>query len=60
VKEPEAAALFTTHHMSGKGLTPGDAVIICDAGGGTVDLITYEVISLKPFELKEIVAANGE
>ena len=60
VKEPEAAALFTIHHMGDKGLTTGDAIIVCDAGGGTVDLITYEVVNLKPFKLKEVVTADGK
>jgi hypothetical protein len=38
----------------------GDAFVLCDAGGGTVDLITYEIVSLHPFELKELVAATGK
>ena len=59
VKEPEAAALFTLHHMGDKGLQVGDAFVVCDAGGGTVDLISYEIKSLKPFALKELVAAKG-
>ena len=59
IKEPEAAALFTLHHMGDKGLAVGDAFVVCDAGGGTVDLISYEIISLKPFELKELAAAKG-
>jgi uncharacterized protein YxjI len=59
IKEPEAAALFTLHHMGDKGLKIGDAFVICDAGGGTVDLISYEIVSLKPFEIKELVAATG-
>lgn len=45
--------------MGDKGLKVGDAFVICDAGGGTVDLISYEIVSLKPFELKELVAATG-
>ena len=59
IKEPEAAALFTLHHMGDKGLAVGDAFVICDAGGGTVDLISYEIVSLKPFKLKELVRASG-
>ena len=59
VKEPEAAALFTLHQMGDQGLEVGDAFVICDAGGGTVDLISYEITSLKPFALKELVAATG-
>ncbi|RAL60458.1 hypothetical protein DID88_000233 [Monilinia fructigena] len=37
-----------------------DAFIICDAGGGTVDLISYEIMRLAPnFELKELVLGNS-
>jgi hypothetical protein len=28
-------------------------IIVCDAGGGTVDLISYEVDSIKPFLISE-------
>ena len=59
IKEPEAAALYTLHYMGDKGLDVGDAFVICDAGGGTVDLISYEIMSLQPFELKELVKASG-
>ena len=45
--------------MGDKGLAIGDAFVVCDAGGGTVDLISYEIVGLKPFELKELVKANG-
>ncbi len=34
--------------------------MICDAGGGTVDLISYEITSLHPLELKELVPGKGE
>lgn len=38
----------------------GDALVICDAGGGTVDLISYEITQLKPcLELKELVPSKG-
>ena len=46
--------------MSDKSLKIGDAFVICDAGGGTVDLISYEIAGLKPLELKELVAAKGK
>ena len=45
--------------MADKGLEVGDAFVICDAGGGTVDLISYEIVSLKPFKLKELVKPRG-
>ena len=37
----------------------GDALVLCDAGGGTVDLISYEIKSLNPFELAELTDATG-
>lgn len=48
------------HGMKDKGISVDDAIVVCDAGGGTVDLITYEVVSLNPFKLKELVSANGK
>ena len=59
VKEPEAAALYTMHTL-GFSLKAGDTFIVCDAGGGTVDLISYEVIAVEPsLELKELVPGKG-
>lgn len=46
--------------MGDKGLEVGDALVICDAGGGTVDLTAYEVMNLKPFQLKELAPARGK
>ncbi|MCJ1283392.1 hypothetical protein MMC26_002720 [Xylographa opegraphella] len=38
----------------------GDAFVLCDAGGGTVDLISYEITALLPrLELKELVPGKG-
>lgn len=34
--------------------------MLCDAGGGTVDLISYEVDSVDPLELKELVPGKGK
>ncbi|KIW93344.1 uncharacterized protein Z519_05949 [Cladophialophora bantiana CBS 173.52] len=59
ITEPEAAALFTLKDLKSKGLKVNDAVVICDAGGGTVDLISYEILSLAPFELRAITKASG-
>ncbi|KAH7304629.1 putative heat shock 70 kDa protein 12A [Rhexocercosporidium sp. MPI-PUGE-AT-0058] len=59
IKEPEAAALYTLHYLKGKALSLGDAFVVCDAGGGTVDLISYEVIGIGPLELKELVPSTA-
>ncbi|KAI9748615.1 MAG: hypothetical protein M1835_001753 [Candelina submexicana] len=59
IKEPEAAALFTLNFLKNKGLEIGDAIVLCDAGGGTVDLISYEIVRMAPLELKELVPCTG-
>ncbi|KAI9053981.1 hypothetical protein LZ554_002925 [Drepanopeziza brunnea f. sp. 'monogermtubi'] len=60
IKEPEAAAMYTLHMLQDKALKVGDAFVICDAGGGTVDLISYEITQLSPrLELKELVPGKG-
>ncbi|TVY90525.1 Heat shock 70 kDa protein 12B, partial [Lachnellula willkommii] len=65
IKEPEAAAIFTPKTFPLSALSDprkqvGDAFVICDAGGGTVDLISYEITQLKPsLELKELVPGKG-
>ncbi|KAH8595949.1 hypothetical protein B0O99DRAFT_511415 [Bisporella sp. PMI_857] len=59
IKEPEAAALYTLY-VNERALSVGDAFVVCDAGGGTVDLITYEVRSMQPaLELAEVVPGSG-
>jgi len=59
IKEPEAAALHTLHDL-GFTLNTGDAFVVCDAGGGTVDLISYEVEAISPgLKVKELVPGTG-
>jgi len=59
IKEPEAAALYTLHSPDFT-LSIGDVFVVCDAGGGTVDLISYEVLQLEPrLKLKELVPGTG-
>ncbi|KAL8758202.1 MAG: hypothetical protein Q9199_001665 [Rusavskia elegans] len=59
IKEPEAAALYTLRMLQDKALAIGDAFVLCDAGGGTVDLISYEITTLAPtLELKELVTGK--
>lgn len=40
-------------------LQESDAIIICDAGGGTVDLVAYEVDSVNPLKLRALTAPSG-
>ncbi|ORY15235.1 hypothetical protein BCR34DRAFT_558917 [Clohesyomyces aquaticus] len=59
IKEPEAAAMHTLHDLDFS-LRVGDAFVICDAGGGTVDLISYEVEAIAPkLKLKELVPGTA-
>ncbi|QYS98213.1 hypothetical protein H0G86_005403 [Trichoderma simmonsii] len=38
----------------------GDHFVVCDAGGGTVDIITYTVTSKDPMKVKESVRGDGK
>lgn len=59
ITEPEAAGLYALKQMEGVNLVQGDTYIVCDAGGGTVDLISYEVKSLSPLRFEECAAGTG-
>ncbi|KAI7759511.1 hypothetical protein LZL87_011307 [Fusarium oxysporum] len=60
ISEPEAAALATIKDLSKRStIKAGDAMVICDAGGGTVDLISYQIESISPFVVKECVKGDG-
>ncbi|GAB0134427.1 hypothetical protein EsDP_00002801 [Epichloe bromicola] len=59
IKEPEAAALYAAKSFS-FALQANDAFVVCDAGGGTVDLISYEVEAVRPIlQVKELVPGTG-
>ena len=58
VSEPEAAAIYALADMDPLDLRIGDIYVLCDAGGGTVDLITYEITALKP-NIKVTEAVHG-
>lgn len=58
ISEPEAAAIYALHAMDPHSIQVGDTFVLCDAGGGTVDLISYTVAELKPI-LKVAEAATG-
>ena len=58
ISEPEAAAIYALHAMDPHSMQVGDTFVLCDAGGGTVDLISYTVTELKPI-LKVAEAAMG-
>ena len=58
VSEPEAAAMYALETMDRHNLKVKDTFVLCDAGGGTVDLISYKVLALRP-KLKIVEASPG-
>jgi len=62
--EPEAAAIYTIKTMRGtaqdQDLKLGDSFIICDMGGGTVDLVAYRVAELDPTVVEEATVGTGD
>lgn len=59
ITEPEAAAMFCSK-TGLLNLKIHDAVLIVDCGGGTVDLIAYEVEEETPFTVAECTAGSGD
>ncbi|KAG9254232.1 uncharacterized protein F5Z01DRAFT_122594 [Emericellopsis atlantica] len=59
ISEPEAAAMFCSK-TGLLNLKVHDAVLIVDCGGGTVDLIAYEVEDESPFTVAECTAGSGD
>lgn len=62
VTEPEAAALAVLKgkHEDVETMNIGDCFVVCDAGGGTVDLISYKVCGLDPLQIEECAVGDGE
>ncbi|KAF9648388.1 hypothetical protein BDM02DRAFT_3187151 [Thelephora ganbajun] len=55
VTEGEASFNFcATRTQAGKDLKPGEQVLIIDAGGGTIDISTYEVLNDEPLQIEEL------
>ncbi|KAF9085046.1 Heat shock 70 kDa protein 12A, partial [Mortierella sp. GBA35] len=60
VSEPEAAALYCERACKQYDLEDGDRFLICDAGGGTVDLIVYDIDSSSQVRrLSEVTKGHG-
>ncbi|RAL16833.1 Hsp70 family protein [Aspergillus homomorphus CBS 101889] len=59
VSEPEAAALYSLRAIQPNTIAKNDVFIVCDAGGGTVDLISYQIRNLEPLVLTEAVKGEG-
>lgn len=61
VSEPEAAAIATFEDLKVRpNFREGDTFVVCDAGGGTVDLISYKVLQTDPLQLGECVEGSGQ
>ncbi|KAH7330476.1 hypothetical protein BKA65DRAFT_434268 [Rhexocercosporidium sp. MPI-PUGE-AT-0058] len=60
MSEPEAAALAVVRDFDGENVfRAGDCFVVCDAGGGTVDLISYRIRDTRPLVLEEVGYATG-
>lgn len=64
IPEPEAAGVATlkslTRGNSATQVKAGDGILICDCGGGTVDITTYKVTSAVPkLVFEELVEGSG-
>ncbi|KAJ5771670.1 hypothetical protein N7520_002199 [Penicillium odoratum] len=60
LSEPEAAAVYTIRAIQPNSMAKGDCFIVCDAGGGTVDLITYRITQTEPLRMEEVTEGTGE
>jgi len=60
ISEPEAAAVHCAQLTEVHKLKPNQNFMICDAGGGTVDLAVYKIIGmLSNLEIAEMCARSG-
>jgi molecular chaperone DnaK (HSP70) len=59
ISEPEAAAVYTLKTIQPGGLRVGQNYVVCDAGGGTVDLIAYKVTQVNPLRIEESAVGTG-
>ncbi|KAH8896375.1 hypothetical protein GQ53DRAFT_792192 [Thozetella sp. PMI_491] len=60
ITEPEAAAVWTFHQLPDVMVKKDDIFITVDAGGGTVDLTTYQVAATSPvLSVDEVTEGGG-
>ncbi|KAF8969750.1 hypothetical protein BGZ46_010637 [Entomortierella lignicola] len=60
ISEPEAAALYCEKKCDQFSIGHGERFMICDAGGGTVDLIVFEVaVGPQGRTLREVTRGSG-
>ncbi len=59
--EPECAAIYALKDLDDiESLRINDCILICDAGGGTVDIITYKILQINPLSIVECTAGTGD
>jgi len=46
--EPEAGAAYALRKLEPHNVKIGHSIVVCDAGGGTADLVTYRIKALSP------------
>lgn len=64
IREPEAAAVATLSALTKGGsdhqIKVGDSIMVCDCGGGTVDITTYVINGITPkLSFKELLVGTG-
>ncbi|KAK5744403.1 hypothetical protein LTR17_002113 [Elasticomyces elasticus] len=59
ISDPEAAAVYTLQAIQPNHLKIGHNFVVIDAGGGTVDLISYSIRQLTPLRLDELAKGSG-
>jgi molecular chaperone DnaK (HSP70) len=64
IQEPEAAAVAALSTLTQGGseqqVKANDSIMICDCGGGTVDITTYVIMSISPkLTFKELLVGTG-
>lgn len=60
ISEPEAAAICELQQMEMQIVNEGECLMILDAGGGTVDLISYVIRQRHPLVVDEAVPGSGD
>ena len=61
ITEPEAAAVYALNALPTTSLNIGDVFVVCDAAGGTVDLISYRILAITPIlQVEEACVGSGE
>ena len=60
IAEPEAGAIYALDNMPLHNLRIGNRFMVVDAGGGTVDVITYQIQGLDPrLQVSEATSGSG-